>query len=69
MADYSDHYKDQKRTEFLRRWEPDGGWPESYDDTHKWLSARARSAEETLKEVKRALGTLESFREHGHDRG
>lgn len=58
MSGYSDAYKDEQHRRFLTRWEPKDGWPKNYDETHKWLSARAQAAEATVREIKGAVNTL-----------
>jgi hypothetical protein len=58
MSDYSEMYADQKRAEFLKRWEPDNGYPQDWNHTTRWWYARAKSAEIELQRMKSAVATL-----------
>lgn len=59
VSGYSDHYKDTRQAEFLRRWAPNEPWPESVTaENMRWNIARANAAEAELKQIKDALKVL-----------
>jgi hypothetical protein len=58
MSGYSDHYKDVKQAEFIRRWTDGVTMPPLTDENMRWNVARARAAEAELAEIKEALNVV-----------